>query len=126
MHKFTPKAVELDNPHYDPDALLDTIMRMLGGRNDRHLSDRLGVQPSQICKIRKRRVSVTPALLISMHEETGLSIRQLRALMGDYRVHTGASAMHPILPQLQYLNGIRPLQPIRSLLPRSEITSSGA
>lgn len=120
MHKFTPKAVESDNPHYDPETLLDTLMRMLvGGRNDRQLANRLGVQPSQICKIRKRRVSVSPALLISMHEETGLSIRQLRALMGDYRVHTGPSATHPVLPQLQYLNGLRPLQPRQSLLPRN-------
>jgi DNA-binding transcriptional regulator YdaS (Cro superfamily) len=126
MHKFTPKAVESDNPHYDPKALLDTLMQILGCRNDRQLANRLGVQPSQICKIGKRRVSVSPALLISMHEETGLSIRQLRALMGDYRVHTGASAKHPVHPQLQYLNGVRPLQARHSLLPRTGITSLAA
>ncbi|MFC5550191.1 hypothetical protein [Massilia aerilata] len=110
MYKFMPKAVEEDNPHYDPDTLLDTLTRLLGARNDRHLARLLSVQPSQICKVRKRRVSVAPALLISMHEETGLSLRQLRALMGDYREHSGASAKHPTLPQLQYLKGLRPLQ----------------
>jgi len=108
MYKFTPKSVEADNPHYDPEALLDTLMRILGARNDRQLAGKLWVQASQICKIRKRRVPVAATLLISMHEETGLSIRQLRALMGDYREHTGASAKHPVLPQLQYLNGARP------------------
>jgi len=114
MYRFNPKAVEGDNPHYDPETLLDTLMRILGARNDRQLAHRLGVQPSQVCKVRKRRVSVAPSLLISMHEETGLSLRQLRALMGDYRAHTGPSAKHPLLPQLQYLNGIRPLPPLMS------------
>lgn len=110
MYKFTPEVVQRDNPHYDPEMLLDTIMRLLGARNDRQLATMLDVTPPQICKIRKRRLSVTPALLISMHEETDLTMRQLRALMGDYREHTGPSAKHPALPQLQYLNGVRPLQ----------------
>lgn len=56
MYRFNQKAVESDNPHYDPDALLDTLMRMLHARTDKMLAERLFVQPSQICKIRKRRV----------------------------------------------------------------------
>lgn len=92
MYKFTHEAVQPDNPHYDPAILLDTLMHLLGARNDRQLATRLNVNPSQICKVRKRRLSVAPALLISMHEETGLTLRQLRALMGDYREHTGPSA----------------------------------
>lgn len=115
MYKFAPKVVEVDNPHYDPEMLLDTLASLLGVRNDRHLADKLSGQPSQICKIRKRRVPVAPALLISMHEETGLSIRQLRALMGDFREHTGPSAKHPRLPQLQYLGGVRPVLGWQSL-----------
>lgn len=109
MYKFTQKAVEADNPHYNPGTLLDTLTDLLGARNDRHLADKLSGQPSQICKIRKRRVSVAPALLISMHEETGLSIRQLRALMGDFREHTGPSAKHPSVPQLHHFGGLRPV-----------------
>ena len=109
MYTFAPKPVESDNPHYDPDNLLNAVMRVMRARNDRELALSLGVQASQICKIRKRRASVPPHLLISMHEETGLSLRQLRALMGDYREHTGPSALHPAQPQLQYLNGVRPI-----------------
>ena len=116
MYKFTPKAVESDNPHYNPVGLLDTLMRILGAANDRELAANLAVQASQICKIRKRRVSVAPSLLIRMHEETGLSLRQLRALMGDYREHTGPSAKHPVQPQTQYLNGVRPLRSV-ALIP---------
>ena len=117
MYRFKRKTVEADNPHYDPVTLIDTLTRLLGARNDRHLADLLSAQPSQICKIRKRNLSVGAALLISMHEESGLSIRQLRALMGDYREHTGASAKHPALPQLQYLAGVRPLPARQTLLP---------
>jgi hypothetical protein len=100
MHKFTPKTVEADNPHYNPEALLAALMRLLGVKNDRQLAIRLDVQASQICKIRKRTLSVAPSLLISMHEDTGLSLRQLRALMGDYRDNTGPSAKHPASPQV--------------------------
>lgn len=110
MYTFTLKAVEENNPHYDPEVLLDTLMCILGAPNDRQLAHRLKVAPSQVCKVRKRRISVAPSLLIGMHEETGLSIRQLRALMGDYREHTGPSAKHPIMPQTEHLNGLRPLQ----------------
>ncbi len=60
---------------------------------------------------------VAAALLIGMHEETGLSIRQLRALMGDYREHTEPSAKHPQLPQLKYLAGVRSVRARRSLMP---------
>jgi len=119
MYKFTHEAVQHDNPHYDPAILLDTLMHLLGARNDRQLATRLNVNPSQICKVRKRRLSVAPALLISMHEETGLTLRQLRALMGDYREHTGPSAKHPIVPQTEYLNSLRPLQGGRVFSPAS-------
>lgn len=81
-------------------------MRILKDSNDRQLAKRLSVQRSQICKVRKRRVPVASSLLISMHEETGLSLRQLRALMGDYRAHTRPSAKQPAMPQLQYLKGL--------------------
>ena len=34
MYRFSQKAVESDSPHYDPDAVLPTLMRMLGERNN--------------------------------------------------------------------------------------------
>ena len=105
MHKFVPKTVMEENPHYDPEALLETLQSLLGAKNDRQLAVRLGVQPSQICKIQKRRLAMSPNLLISMHEETNMSLRQLRALMGDYR-NTGPTAKHPVQPP-RHLIGTR-------------------
>lgn len=111
MLKFAHKTVMTDNPHYDPARMLDSLHDLLNVKNDRQLAARLGVEAAQICKIRKRRTPVSAALLISMHEETGLGLRQLRALMGDYRIHTGPGATHPTHPQPQVLAGISILQP---------------
>lgn len=77
---------------YNPDRLLDELMSAMQLKNDSRLAKRLKVAPPIICKIRKRRLPVSPAVLISMHEESGYSIRDLRYLMGDMRPHTGKSA----------------------------------
>lgn len=89
-----------DNPHYNPTKLLDTLHQILRVPNDRRLAGRLGVQPPVISKIRRGHLAPPPALLISMHEETNMGFRDLRALMGDFRPHTGPSASHPTQAQL--------------------------
>lgn len=116
MLKFVSKAVWEDNPHYDPERLLNTLHSVLGVPNDAQLARRLLAEPAQICKIRKRRVPVASALLISMHEESKLSLRTLRALMGDYRPHTGPSAKHPVEPPLDHLAAAVLQAPRRSLV----------
>lgn len=84
---------------FNPDTLLDTIKQRLGIKTDAALARRLVVAPSLISKIRHRRQIVSAEVLISMHEETGLSLRDLRLLHGDFRVHTGMSAQS-ILPDM--------------------------
>lgn len=84
---------------FNPDTLLDTIKQRLGNKTDAALARRLVVAPSLISKIRHRRQIVSAEVLISMHEETGLSLRDLRLLHGDFRVHTGISAQS-ILPDM--------------------------
>ena len=80
----------LDIPHseefqYDPNTLLDTLIKTLGIKNDAALSRALEVAPPVISKIRHKILPVGPSLLIRMHEESGLSIREIRNLMGDRR-----------------------------------------
>jgi len=70
---------------YNPNRLLDTVMGKMHLRNDAALSRLLRVAPPVISKIRHRVLPVGASLLIRMHEETGLSIKELRALMGDTR-----------------------------------------
>lgn len=82
----------LTNDSYDPNNLLDALIEKMELKNDAALSRRLEVQPPVISKIRHRRLPVGASLLIRMHEETGLSIRELRALMGDRREKQRISA----------------------------------
>jgi len=70
---------------YDPNRLLDTLLQKMNLKNDAALSRMLEVAPPVISKIRHRRLPVGASLLIRMHETTGMSIRELRDLMGDRR-----------------------------------------
>ena len=98
-----------NNPHYAPQNLMDMLLRVLRVRNDRQLAGRLGVKPSQICKIRKRRAPISSAFLIHIHEETGFSLAILRGLMGDFRDNTGPKATHPAVPPRERLEALRRL-----------------
>lgn len=70
---------------YDPNAMLDTILAKLQLRNDAALSRLLEIQAPVISKIRHHRMPVSGALLVRIHEATGLSVRTLQDLMGDRR-----------------------------------------
>ncbi len=70
---------------YDPNNLLDKLIEKLGLKNDAALSRALEVAPPVISKIRHLRLPVGASLLIRMHEVSGLTIRELRQLMGDRR-----------------------------------------
>jgi transcriptional regulator with XRE-family HTH domain len=70
---------------YDPNPLLAAVSEHLNVKNDLQLARMLGISPPIISKIRHRKMVVGPSLLIRMHEITNLSIKELRALMGDHR-----------------------------------------
>jgi hypothetical protein len=70
---------------YNPNRLLDTLLQNLSLKNDAALSRALEVAPPVISKIRHHRLPVGASLLIRMHEVSGLSIKDLRYLMGDRR-----------------------------------------
>lgn len=70
---------------YNPNHLLDFATKKLGLKNDAALARALEVCPPVISKVRNRHFPVGASLLIRLHEETDLSIRELRALMGDRR-----------------------------------------
>jgi plasmid maintenance system antidote protein VapI len=70
---------------YNPNHLLDFLLEKMALKNDAALSRKLEVAPPVISKIRHRRLPIGASLLIRMHEVTGMSIRDLRDLMGDRR-----------------------------------------
>ena len=77
--------LESDEIDYDPNNLLDTLIKQLHLKNDAALSRALEVAPPVISKIRHRRLPVGASLLIRMHEISDVSIKDLRELMGDRR-----------------------------------------
>jgi hypothetical protein len=70
---------------YNPNRLLDTLIERMGLANDGALSRRLRVAKTVIWNIRHGRLPVCASMLLWMHEATGISISELRALMGDRR-----------------------------------------
>jgi hypothetical protein len=67
---------------YDPNNLLDALTAHLSLKNDAALARALGVAPPVISKVRHRRLPVGASMLINMHEESKLSIRDLKKLLG--------------------------------------------
>jgi DNA-binding ferritin-like protein len=75
----------LNHHQYDPGKLLDALRQALKCRNDAELSKSLHMSEALITQVRERHRPVTGAMLIMMHEASGLSIAELRALMDDRR-----------------------------------------
>ena len=73
------------NVHYTPANLLDTLLDKMQLQNDVALAHALGVTPPVISKIRQCQKPIGAALLLRMHEQSGLSVQELRQLMGDPR-----------------------------------------
>jgi hypothetical protein len=91
--------IKSEENDYDPNNLLDTIIKLLHLKNDAalSLSHALEVGPPVVSKIRHRRLPVGASLLIRMHEISDISIKDLRGLMGDRRekFRVGDSATKP-------------------------------
>ena len=77
----------IDEATYDPNNLLDSLITMLKLKNDAALCRELEIAPPVISKIRHRRLPIGASMLIRIHEISGMSIKDLRVLMGDRRGH---------------------------------------
>ena len=67
----------LASEHYDPNKLLDALIERMHLKNDAALSRALDVAPPVISKIRHGKLPVGASMLIRMHEESELSIKDL-------------------------------------------------
>lgn len=72
-------------PSYDPNKLLNILMARLGLASDGALSRKLKVGRNVIGNIRAGKLQVCGSMLLWMQEASGLSIDELRRLMGDRR-----------------------------------------
>ena len=74
---------------FKPHDLLDALIKHLGLKNDAALSRALELAAPLISKLRNNGLPVSAFVLIRMHEVSGLSIAELRGLMGDHRKKFG-------------------------------------
>lgn len=81
---------------YDPNRLLDLAAQSIGARNDSVLAQRLRVARSVIHGIRSQAIPVTPSFLLWLHDASGMSIDELRSVLGDqrHRIRLGLSVFH--------------------------------
>ena len=66
-------------PHY----LLDYLLKTYKIRNDADLAKRLGVRPPHISKIRNRRMKMGAGLIIEIHEEFEISIKEVKEMLAQ-------------------------------------------
>lgn len=71
--------------------LLDRLIEVMGLKNDASLARVLEVAPPVISKIRHGRLDIGPILLIGAHEESGLSIKEMKAMIGQSVANGGAA-----------------------------------
>lgn len=80
-----PDSITPYSTQYDPAGLLDAARQRLLLNSDAQLARLLDVQAPLISKIRHGHLPVGAAFLIRLHEASGLSIGDMRRLMGDRR-----------------------------------------
>jgi hypothetical protein len=80
---------------FKPGDLLDELIRKLSLKNDAALSRSLELATPLISKLRSEVLPVSAFVLVRMHEVSGLSIAELRGLMGDHRKKFGVSDDEP-------------------------------
>lgn len=71
--------------HYDPNRLFDTLRQRLGISGDKALSHKLNMALSVMAAIRQKRLPVGASLMMGVQEATGISIRELKHILGDRR-----------------------------------------
>jgi plasmid maintenance system antidote protein VapI len=79
--KAQPPSI-LKSAGYRPDAVLDAVIEKMGLKNDAALARILEVAPPVVSKIRHHRVAIGAAMLIYLHEASGMSIKELKTLAG--------------------------------------------
>lgn len=72
----------LQNPQYNPSALLDYAMSRLDLKNDAALALTLKVAPPVISKIRNGRLPIGASMLVRLHEELGTGTMKLKEIAG--------------------------------------------
>ena len=83
MREAMERARKAEPVSFVSNKLLDTLIAHMQLKNDAHLSRRLGVPPPVVSQMRHRKLTVGATMLLRMHEESGLSIADLKELLTE-------------------------------------------
>jgi hypothetical protein len=83
MRAAMERARKAEPASFVPNRLLDTLIQHMELKNDAQLSRRLAVPPPVVSQMRHRKLAVGATMLLRMHEESGLSISDLKDLLAD-------------------------------------------
>jgi plasmid maintenance system antidote protein VapI len=72
---------------YNPNHMLDTLMRKMDIENDTALARKLKVTTPTITMMREGRISISASMMICFHKASGMSVRELRELLEDRRAN---------------------------------------
>lgn len=64
----------------DPNALIDGLIEKMNLKNDAALCRVMGIAPPVVSKLRHRKLPIGSSFLITAHEISGMTIRDLKAL----------------------------------------------
>lgn len=65
-----------------PHPLLDTLIREYGLKNDRHLSEWLGIEPPNLSRLRAKK-SVSPGMILRVYHRTKWPIERIEELCNE-------------------------------------------
>lgn len=79
----TRYSIDVFNPAYNPNALLDEVKRRLGFKRDIDFAVYVGIDHAVISKLRRRRVPLTPWQILAILDAVpDMSILELRQIVG--------------------------------------------
>ncbi len=70
---------------YNPELLLNLLMDRMHLTEEGELAKRLRMDKRLLRKIRERRLQISGSMLMQMQEATGITIAELRRILGDRR-----------------------------------------
>ena len=80
-----PACLPRVNEDYDPGLLLDSLLDRMHLPEDAELAKRLRMDRRLLGKIRERRLQISGSMLMQMQEATGITVAELRRILGDRR-----------------------------------------
>ncbi|MGV8893986.1 MAG: hypothetical protein ACOH2K_13790 [Burkholderiaceae bacterium] len=94
----TAETAETEINTYDPNRLLDALLKKMHWKNDAVLAQKLNVHINVIQRIRSSTLPLAASMLLWMQEATGVVIDELRRLMGDRRAKLRISCTWTLEP----------------------------